>query len=165
MNKTRDFKKLMTLNLGVVVFSLFSLMGCSGNSSSNGRTKIYTDPVECGNQSLPVGIPGNLDCPYLGEYDPSLGYQPYAIVHGSIGVGFHIDFGWHYKDMCPKVGQLPVFQNGSFSHCSSVNPAFAQVDFHGFTQPNVGECAGEQYNMDITGCRPSLNPTKPIYYP
>ncbi len=164
MNKIRSFEKF-SLSLTVLFLSFLSLTGCSGPGSSDGTAKIYTNPTQCNNQNFPVGLPGNIDCPYLGEYDPNRGYQPYAIIHKSIGigVGFYIDFGWHYKDMCPKVGQLPVFQNGSFDYCSSVNPTFAQTDFLGFTQPNTGECTGEQYNPEITGCLPSLEPTE-LYY-
>ncbi|MGH1467632.1 MAG: hypothetical protein ACRBBP_01970 [Bdellovibrionales bacterium] len=162
MNKT-SFKKL-SITASLLLLSLFNLTGCPGDSSPASDTTTYTDPVECDNQTLPVGIIGNTACPYQGAYDPNLGYQSYSIqFSGSVGIGFYIDFGWDYSDMCPQVGQLPVFQNGSFSHCSGVNPTFAQTDFRGFTQPNTGECTGEQYNMEITGCRANLRPTYPAF--
>lgn len=128
----------------------------------------YNDPVECDSQKYPVGIPGNKDCPYKGDYDPNLGYQGYAIYYetsASIGVGFYIDFGWTYNDLCPKVGDLPIFQNGSFSHCESVNPTYAQTDYQGYTQPNTGECLGDQYMSGLTGCEPTFQPSHNTFYP
>lgn len=159
LNKTK-------LPLCLLVLSLFSLTGCPDGSSSNNETPApYTNISECQNQAVPVGFPGNTECPYQGTYDPNRGYQPYSIQYNaSVGAGFYIDFGWHYKDLCPQIGQLPVYQNGQLSYCSDVNPTFAQTDFRGFTQPNTGECLGEQYNPQITGCRASLQPTAPQNY-
>lgn len=168
MKQTGQTTKKILLSL--LVLSVLGLTGCGENKSSTNNTESntgvvsYYDLAECNAQTLPIGIPGNTACPYKGLYDSENGYQAYSIQYSaSIGVGFYIDFGWHYEDMCPQVGQLPIFQNGSFSHCSSVNPVFAQTDFVGFTQPNTGECTGDQYNMEITGCRPSLQPSTPLY--
>ncbi len=155
----------MNLTLFVLMMSLFTLTGCPGSDSGNGNPTPYSDPFECANQQVPVGVHGNVDCPYQGEITPDGKLQPYAIHYsGSVGVGFYIDFGWDYEDQCPQDGQLPVFQNGQFSHCSDVNPAYPRTDFgSGHRANNMGECAGEQYNMNLTGCRPNLNPSQPQY--
>lgn len=153
------------LVLSLLALSLLSLTGCGEDSSSTKEpVKPYSNAIECNGQKVPVGIKGNTACPYLGQYNAQQGYQGYSVQYSaSYGIGFYIDFGWEYNDMCPEVGQLPVFQDGRFDHCSSVNPVFAQTDFKGFTQPNTGECAGDQLDMSITGCRPQLRPSEPLY--
>jgi hypothetical protein len=134
-----------------VIAAVFTLAACSDEGSkSKPSPNTYHNPLECESQHLPVGIQGNSACPYLGEFDDHLGYQSFAIQY-NVGVGFKIDFGWEYNDMCPQDGQLPVFEFGKFSHCSSVNPNFAGP-FKGYTNRSMGECAGEQYSPEITGC-------------
>lgn len=158
MKKPTNFK----VSLGIMILSMFALTGCpdSGSSTKN-KPATYHNPLECSNQVVPAGIPGNTACPYQGEYDPNRGYQPYSVQYSAgISFGFYIDFGWDYKDMCPQDGQLPIFENGQFSRCSSVNPNFAGP-FYGYSNRTMGECAGDQYSMDVTGCRPSLQPTQP----
>jgi len=156
----------------IIVSSLFALaFTACGDSSSSGEqitlpvvpnTEVteFTDHQQCEDiyQNVQnVGIPGNTACPYKGAYNTNLGYQSYAF-HYEVGIGFRIDFGWDYNDMCPEIGQRPIFQNGGFSHCSSVNPLFAQVDEVYYSQPNTGECAGDQLNTAVTGCAADLQP-------
>ncbi len=161
MNNTGQTNKKNFL-LSLLVLSVLSLTGCGSDSSSPAEP--HSDPVACQAQNVPVGIQGNTACPYLGQYNAQQGYQGYSVQYSaSYGIGFYIDFGWEYNDMCPEVGQLPVFQDGRFDHCSSVNSDFAQTDFRGFTQPNTGECTGDQLDMSITGCRPQLRPSDPRY--
>lgn len=151
-------------------FLAFAFTACGGGSSSKSQPVLpvtpttevlaFTNATDCSNPSLNVGqigIPGNTACPYKGAFSVQDGYQGYAF-HYQIGVGFRIDFGWDYNDMCPQIGQRPIFQNGGFSHCTAVNPLFAQVDASGLTQPNTGECTGDQLNPDVTGCRAQLKP-------
>lgn len=155
--------KNIKTSLSLIILSLFALSGCSDSSSGKGTTT-YADPVECQSQNIPVGIQGNSACPYLGEIDQNGNLQSYALHYsGSIGIGFEIDFGWDYEDECPQDGQLPVFENGRFSYCTGVNPAFARTDFTNHQANNMGECAGEQYNMQATGCRPNLRPSQAQY--
>lgn len=165
----------------VMILSLIALAftACGGGSSSKNvkpasipalpTTQVpqFTNLTQCQNPNLniggQVGIPGNTACPYQGSFNAQLGYQGYAF-HYSVGVGFRIDFGWDYNDMCPQIGQRPVFQNGGFSHCTSVNPLFAQVDEVWYSQPNTGECAGDQLNPEVTGCRSDLKPIQVPHY-
>ena len=163
-----------------MISSLLALTftACGGGGSANDQQNLpvipttqvnaFTNQNQCSNphQNIgQIGIPGNTACPYQGGFDASIGYQGYAF-HYEIGVGFRIDFGWDYNDMCPQIGQRPIFQNGGFSHCTGVNPLFAQVDEHRFSQPNTGECAGDQLNPGITGCRSQLRPmSAPNYHP
>lgn len=154
------------LIISLLFVSLSALTGCSDSGSKSKVTEpaTYHNPLECQNQAVPVGIPGNTACPYQGAFDPSLGYQPYSIQYqAGIGAGFLIDFGWQYRDLCPQDGQLSVFENGEFSHCSDVNPYFAGP-FQGYTNRSMAECAGEQYSIDLTGCRAELQPTQPVQY-
>jgi hypothetical protein len=159
----------------IVISSLLSLAftacGGGGGSSSDSHPALpvysfnqvadFTNHNQCNNPNQnigQIGIPGNTACPYQGEFNASYGgYQGYAF-HYTVGVGFRIDFGWDYNDMCPEFGQRPIFQNGGFSHCTGVNPLFAQVIDDGFSHPNTGECTGDQLNPGITGCRSELRP-------
>jgi len=156
----------------IIVISLcaLALSACGGSNSSETSQTLPVTPVslvpsftnhdQCANPNLnigQIGIPGNTACPYQGAYNPNIGYQGYAF-HYQVGVGFRIDFGWDYNDMCPQIGQRPIFQNGGFSHCTGVNPLFAQVDEEWYSQPNTGECAGDQLNTAVTRCRAQLQP-------
>lgn len=156
--------KNIKLSLSLILLSLLTLAGCSDGGSSTSTPSTYSDEVACQNQNVPVGIPGNSVCPYLGEYDSTKGYQPFALHYSaSVGAGFVIDFGWDYEDECPEEGQLAVYENGRFSYCTDVNPIFARTDFGGNNANNFAECAGEQYNMAITGCGANLKPSQPQY--
>jgi len=167
-----SLNKIMITSLLALAFT-----ACGGGGSSSDDTVLpvypvnqvneFTDYNQCNNPNQnigQIGIPGNTACPYQGAFDVGFGYQGYAF-HYTAGVGFRIDFGWDYNDMCPEIGQRPIFENGGFSHCTGVNPLFAQVDTYGFTQPNTGECTGDQLNPGVTGCRSQLRPMNtPNYY-
>ena len=169
---------MKTLNK-IFVFSLIALAlaACPGKSSKKKtRVEAFNNPIQCQDHRLNVGgqigIPGNTACPYQGAYDPNRGYQGYGF-HFEAGIGFSLDFDWAYNDLCPEIGQRPIFQNGQFSRCTSVNPLFVQRDPLDPSRQTVGECAGEQFNPDITGCRAQLRPmnsirpnfNQPIYLP
>lgn len=158
---------MTTLNK-ILILSLtaLTLTACSDSSSkSKARVQTFNNPVQCQDFRLnvggQVGIPGNTACPYQGAYDPNRGYQGYGF-NFEFGIGFSLDFDWSYNDLCPQIGQRPIFQSGQFSHCTSVNPLFVQTDEFNRSRQTVGECAGEQFNPDITGCRAQLRPMNSI---
>lgn len=156
--------KKVTILLLSIISLLLTACPDDGGDINNTYTPVpvYHDANECSQLNYNIGIPGNEACPYQGAFDPQFGYQTAAIHYSaSYGVGFKIDFGWDYRDNCPTPGQLPVFVDGTLSHCEQVNPTYAQRDY-----TNTGECAGDQYNAGLTGCRPNLQPgTGPGYFP
>jgi len=153
----KALSKILVLSLTALAFT-----ACPGKSKkSTARVQPFNNPTQCQNFNLNVGgqigIPGNTACPYQGAYDSNFGYQGYAF-HFEAGIGFSLDFDWSYNELCPEVGQRPIFQNGQFSHCSGVNPLLVQTDEFDRSRVTVGACAGDQFNPDITGCRAQLRP-------
>lgn len=162
--KKLNFKMLLLIGL------CLSLSACGkSKSKSQPASKppvTHNDPTQCQNQVVKTGIKGNAACPYQGAYDSQLGYQKYGIyMQASYNFNFNIslksasvDYDWEYNELCPIHGQIPVFINGSFSECRQVNPTYAVNNHPDYRTPPIGECAGTQYNPEITGCTPRLTP-------